>query len=124
MKKVLIIDDEKDFCAFVKMNLELTGLYSVTVATTGAEGIAEASRCVPEIILLDVMMPDMSGFDALREIKGKKATASIPVVMLTAISTDEAKAKATGLYNEDYLVKPIAVSELRAKIDGVLSRRF
>ena len=124
MKKVLIIDDEKDFGFFIKQNLELTGGYNVIVATGGKEGMLAAQRAKPDLILLDVIMPQMSGFEVLQALKDNKATTMIPVIMLTAVDTDEAKEKALGLYNEDYIVKPVAMSELKAKIDSVLSRRF
>jgi DNA-binding response OmpR family regulator len=124
MKKILIIDDEKDFGFFVKQNLELVGGYNVMVATSGKDGIAAALRYKPDLILLDVIMPQMSGFEVLQVLKDTKDTTMIPVVMLTAVDTDEAKEKALGLYNEDYIVKPVAISELKAKVDAVLSRRF
>ena len=124
MKKVLIIDDETDFVFFVKQNLELAGEYSVIVATSGKDGISAALRHKPDLILLDIVMPQMSGFEVLQALKDSRATTSIPVVMLTAVDTDEAKEKALGLYDEDYIVKPVAISELKTKIDSVLSRRF
>jgi two-component system OmpR family response regulator len=124
MKKILIIDDEKDFGFFVKQNLELVGGYSVIVTTGGKDGIAAALRYKPDLILLDVIMPQMSGFEVLQTLKDGTATTMIPVIMLTAVDTDEAKEKALGLYNEDYIVKPVAISELKAKIDAVLARRF
>ncbi len=123
MKKILVIDDEKDFGFFLKQNLELAGGYSVTVATSGRDGIAAAAHYKPDLILLDVIMPNMSGFEVLKELKENRATTAIPVVMLTAVDTEEAKEKALGLYNEDYIVKPVAISELKAKVDEVLSRR-
>ncbi len=120
----MIIDDEKDFGFFLKQNLELGGKYGVTVATNGKDGIAAAIRQRPDLILLDVIMPQMSGFEVLRTLKETQETTSIPVIMLTAVDTHEAKEKALGLYNEDYIVKPVAISELRTKIDGVFSRKF
>lgn len=124
MKKILIIDDEKDFGFFVKQNLELVGGYNVMVTTGGKDGIAAALRYKPDLILLDVIMPQMSGFEVLQALKDSTATTMIPVIMLTAVDTDEAKEKALGLYNEDYIVKPVAISELKTKIDAVLARRF
>jgi DNA-binding response OmpR family regulator len=124
MKKILIIDDENNFGFFVKQNLEMLGGYAVIVATTGKDGIAAATRHTPDLILLDVVMPNMSGFEVLEKLKHNKATTAIPVIMLTAVDTEEAKEKALGLYNEDYIVKPVAISELKAKIDGVLSRNI
>lgn len=123
MKKILIIDDEKDFCYFIKQTIELMGPYQVVVATNGREGLSAASRHRPDIILLDVMMPAMDGLQVLESLKNNEATTSIPVVMLTAVDTDDAKESALELFNEDYIVKPVAISDLKAKIDDVLSRR-
>lgn len=123
MRKVLIIDDEKDFVYFVKKDMELSGAYIVLAATNGKDGIDIAARQKPDIIVLDVVMPNMGGFEVLAALKANKSTTSIPVIMLTAIDNDEAKEKALSLYNEDYIVKPVAISELRSRIDGVLQRR-
>ena len=124
MKNVLMIDDEKEFCMVVKQNLEMKGDYRVEIAMDGKSGIAAALRHKPDLILLDIIMPGMGGFDVLRELKNKKETTSIPVIMLTAIGSEEAKEKALGLYDEDYVVKPVLLSDLDAKIRAVLSRRF
>lgn len=124
MKKILLIDDEKDFGFFIKQNLEMTGGYNVTVATNGRDGISLAARLKPDLIILDVVMPEMSGFEVLRVLKTTSVTTSIPVVMLTAIDTEEAKEKALGLYNEDYIVKPVSISELKIKIDSIFARNM
>jgi DNA-binding response OmpR family regulator len=123
MKKILVIDDEKDFGFFIEQNLELTGLYNVIVATDPRDGIKAAVRQRPDLILLDVIMPEMSGFEVLRELKEHRATTSIPVIMLTAVDTDEAKEQALSFYNEDYIVKPVSISELKEKIGAVLLRK-
>jgi DNA-binding response OmpR family regulator len=122
VKKILMIDDERDICLLVKQNLEISGDYKVIVATNGRDGIAAASREKPDIILLDIIMPGMSGFEVLEKLKTRTDTTSIPVVMLTAVGTEEAKEKAMSLYNEEYLVKPVRTDVLMAKIGEVLSR--
>lgn len=124
MKKILVIDDEKEFCMIVKQNLEMKGGYRVEVATDGNSGITAALQHKPDLILLDIIMPGMGGFDVLRELKDKKETASIPIIMLTAVGSEEAKEKALSLYDEDYIVKPVLLGELDAKIKAVLSSRF
>ena len=124
MKKVLMIDDEKEFCMVVKQNLEMKGDYKIEIATDGKSGISAALHHKPDLILLDIIMPGMGGFDVLRELKNNRETTSIPVIMLTAVGSDEAKEKALGLYDEDYVVKPVLLSDLDAKIRKVLSRRF
>jgi DNA-binding response OmpR family regulator len=123
MKKILLIDDEKDFVYFIKKDLELSGAYIVLAATNGKDGLYMAARQKPDLIILDVVMPLMGGFEVLKALKENKSTTMIPVIMLTAIDTDEAREKALGLYNEDYIVKPISIAELKSKIDGVLGRR-
>ena len=123
MKKILLIDDEKDFIYFIKKDLELSGAYIVLAATNGKDGLYMAARQKPDLIMLDVVMPSMGGFEVLKALKENKSTTMIPVIMLTAIDTDEAREKALGLYNEDYIVKPVSISDLKAKIDGIFARR-
>jgi DNA-binding response OmpR family regulator len=119
-----MIDDERELCAMVKQNLETKGGYQVEVATDGKSGIDAALRHKPDLILLDIIMPGMGGFDVLRELKNNKVTTAIPVVMLTAVGSEEAKEKALSLYDEDYIVKPVLLGDLDARISAVLSRRF
>ena len=121
-KKILLIDDEKDFCFFVRQNLEQTGEFVVLCANDPLEGIKFARRESPDLILLDIRMPRKDGFKVLESIKENSKTLSIPVVMLTAVEGDDAKIKSSGLYSEDYIVKPISYEKLREKIDTVLAR--
>ena len=123
MSKILIIDDEKDIGGFVKKFLELTPGFRVIVATNGHEGLNLAAREKPDLILLDIIMPRMDGFAVLKALKDNLNTTAIPVIMLTALDTDEAKEKTLSLYHEDYIVKPFKAEELKAKIEDVLSRR-
>ncbi|MBP7088900.1 MAG: response regulator [Candidatus Omnitrophica bacterium] len=122
MKKILTIDDEEDLPFFIKANLELTGEYEVVVARSGKEGIKAAIRYKPDLILLDIMMPHMDGYQVLDRLKKSRRTLSIPVIMLTAKGDDESKMKASSLYNEDYIVKPIQIDSLIAKIEEILKR--
>jgi len=123
MSKVLIIDDEEEIGFFVKKLLEHFGSYRVIVATNGQDGLKAARRERPDLILLDISMPRMDGFAVLKALKEDLDTTSIPVIMLTALDTDEAKERAASLYHEDYIVKPCRAEELKAKIEDVLSRR-
>lgn len=122
-KKILIIDDEEDLTFFVKANLELVGDYEVIIATSGKEGVAIASSQNVDLILLDIMMPKMDGFEVLEKIKESKGTLAIPVIMLTAKGDIDSKLKAAGLYDEDYIVKPVQVEILKIKIEEALKRR-
>ena len=119
--KILIIDDEKDFCYFTKANLELFGDYEVIVATSGEKGLRACSKEKPDLILLDIMMPRMDGFELLDRLKRDMKTIHIPVIMLTAKNEEESKIQAAGLYSDDYLVKPVEINVLKSKIDKVLA---
>ncbi|MFC1859727.1 response regulator transcription factor [Thermodesulfobacteriota bacterium] len=123
MKKLLIIDDEKDFNYFIKYNLQfINPEFRVLTASNGKAGIRKAIREKPDIILLDIMMPKMNGYEVLKKLKKSEKTISIPVVMLSAKSDEESMIEASGLFCEDYMTKPINLNELRAKIDEVLLR--
>ena len=120
---ILIIDDEKDFCHFMRMNLESTNKYKIFVSTNARSGIKTAIRKKPDLVLLDIMMPNISGFEVLQKLKENVNTISIPVIMLTALSDDESVAKAMGLYSHEYIVKPVEMDSLVSKIDRVLLGR-
>jgi len=120
-KKILIIDDEEDFCFFIKANLQLISNYEIFIAHKGKKGLRLASKEKPDLILCDIMMPGIDGFEVLKRLKKNEETQHIPVIMLTAKSEDESKIKAAGLYCDDYIVKPVEIKTLKAKIHKVLS---
>lgn len=122
-KKILIIDDEKDFTQMVKLNLEKGGRFEVSIENKSPHALAAAKRYTPDVILLDILMPEMDGFKVLELLKKDYNTISIPVVMLTAVMTDEAKAKSTSLYDEGYIEKPVTAEELEREIEKVLRIR-
>jgi DNA-binding response OmpR family regulator len=119
-KKILIIDDEKDFCYFVKKNLEAISNYVIITANKGKKGIQIARKEKPDLILLDIMMPGIDGFEVLKRLKRSEKTQRIPVIMFTSKDEDETKIKASGLYCDGYIVKPVENVVLRAKIHKVL----
>lgn len=119
--KILAIDDEEDFTFFLKHNLERIK-YQIITASGGEEGIELAKKEKPDLILLDLMMPKIDGFEVSRRLKEDPKTTAIPIVMLTAKDDEEACKKALSLKNEDYLIKPMEVEDLRAKIEEVLKR--
>ncbi|MDD5431700.1 MAG: response regulator [Candidatus Omnitrophica bacterium] len=123
-KKVLIVDDEKDFTKMTKINLEATGEYEVFIENISNKALEKAKEVKPDIILLDILMPDTDGFTILKRLKKDESTISIPVVMLTAVSTEAAKTQATSLYDEGYIEKPITIEDLIAKIESVLRIRW
>jgi len=121
MNKILIIDDEEDFCFFVKANLELNDKYHVITATEGKGGIRAAWREEPDLILLDIIMPKMDGLEVLTRLKKNRKTQHIPVVVLTAKKDDECMDQAISSYSEQYLVKPVEMAVLESKIEQILS---
>lgn len=104
-KKVLIIDDEIDICLGAQARLEANG-FKVYFALTGNEGLETANKVNPDLILLDLMMPGMDGFEVCHKLKTDPETASTPVVVLTALDDDNSSKKAVGAGAEGYLVKP------------------
>jgi DNA-binding response OmpR family regulator len=123
IKKILIIDDELDFCNLVEKNMGLTGDFAVAIATDGEEGLSLAKKVKPDLILLDIMMPHIDGFKVLEKLKSDMNTIAIPVIMLTAKGDEESKIKAAQLYDEQYITKPIEILDLKTKIEEVLKRR-
>jgi len=122
-RKVLMVEDEEDFSRIVKMNLELLDAdYFVERANCGKEGLKKAVAFQPDVILLDIMMPKMDGFEVLKRLKDNPDTSAIPVIMLTAKTDEESKLQASQLYNEDYVTKPIEAPDLKAKIEDILGR--
>ncbi|OGW76180.1 MAG: hypothetical protein A2Z72_00710 [Omnitrophica bacterium RBG_13_46_9] len=122
-KWILIIDDEENFCEMIKMNLEASGKYKALTAYSGEEGIAMAKSTKPDIILLDISMPKMDGFEVLKALKAHAVTSSIPVIMLSALDDDSSKMRASEMYSEHYFTKPATTEELIAKIERVLELR-
>lgn len=121
-KKVLLIDDEKDLVFFLKANLENTGEYDVLVSTRGDKGIELAQREKPDIILLDILMPEMSGDEVAEILLENPVTASIPIIFLTAMVTkkeigSDVLEKRGG---RNFIAKPITTEELVAAIKKVL----
>jgi DNA-binding response OmpR family regulator len=121
-EKILIIDAEKEFALYVKENLQLISNYTVITASRGKKGIRAALKERPDLILLDVMIPGMDGFEVLKRLKRNEKTYHIPVIMLTAKNEDEFKITASGLSAEDAIVKPVEAKVLRTKIRSVLAQ--
>ncbi len=121
VKNVLLIDDERFFCELAKMNLEASGRFAVSVAFNGKDGIKMARKIRPDVILLDIIMPKMDGYEVLKALKQDPKTMAVPVIMLSAKSEDSSKVKASEMYSEYYITKPIEADELIGKIEWVLS---
>jgi DNA-binding response OmpR family regulator len=121
--RVLVIDDEKDLCFFLKANLEARGEYRVKAANSGEDGLYLAERFKPHLIVLDIIMPVMNGFEVLEQLKRNPKTMAIPVLMLSAKHDDESKIEASGLYCEGYVTKPVQADDLLARVKVILNLR-
>ncbi len=119
---VLVVDDEPNIVETLQDRLEMSG-YHVLTAVNGEEGLEQATKESPDVVLLDIMMPVMDGLDMLERLRQTSNNTDIPVIMLSACSQaqDIARAKAFGI--EDYIVKPFDLGELMVKIDSVLEKR-
>lgn len=119
--KILIIDDDVDTLKLVGLMLERQG-YDITVASNGAQGIRKASSERPNLILLDVMMPDMDGYEVTQRLRSDPALAHIPIIMFTAKSMVDDKVAGFEAGVDDYLTKPTHPAELTAHVKAVLAR--
>lgn len=120
---ILIIDDDADFSLMVKMNLESMGNFEVIISSSSKEGLVQAQKTKPDLILLDLVMPEIDGFEALKSLKKNPGTKDIPVVMLTVKDDEVSKLKALQLYSEAYITKPIGADELKAVVDKILKKQ-
>ena len=123
MRKILIIDDDERIATTVQLCLETHAGYQVLIAPDGKAGIRAAAKAHPDLILLDIDMPKMSGLNVLKHLGTKASTRYIPVIMLTGDSTPEARHEANYGYAEQYIEKPCDMSLLYSKIETILSRR-
>jgi len=123
--KVLVVDDEVDFCYFVKKNLMHEGIFDVITATNGKDGIELAESELPDIILLDLVMPDMPGEDVAAALKDNPATANIPILYITALATkdDVVDREENKIGNNYILPKPVRTKKLIKTILKILSKQ-
>jgi DNA-binding response OmpR family regulator len=118
MRTLLIADDESGIRSLVKMTLQRKQ-YEILEASDGEEALALARKYHPELVLLDVMMPGLTGFEVCRALKDDPATASATVVMLTAKAQDSDRAEGLAAGADDYFTKPFSPIALLRKIDDV-----
>lgn len=114
---ILIIDNEKEFSFFTAANLEAAG-YRVTAARDGYNGFHTAAKSHPDLILLDILMPAMNGFQILEKLKGDPATRPIPVIMISAIHDEDRIKKAREMGAADFVCKPFLIASLIEAIEA------
>ena len=118
---VLVIDDEKDLLELVRYNLEKEHLDVIT-ASDGQSGLEIGLKHKPDLVLLDLMMPGMSGYEVCKELRNNPRTRALPIIMLTAKAAETDKIIGLELGADDYVTKPFSVRELVARVRAVLRR--
>ena len=120
-RAILIIDDEKNLVSSLKDALEFSEEYDVHVAFDGKQALYIVKLHQPDLILLDIMMPHLDGIEFLERLRKMREGVKTPVVIISARTDDETKARALSLDCRAYLAKPFSVAELKSTIDKILS---
>src|ERR687886_241155 len=116
--RALVIDDDPIYSRLVRMTLESNG-YAVTVANTGQAGLQTLQQAAPEVIILDVGLPDMDGYEVCRQVRFES---DVPIIMLTSRSEERHKVQGLMEGADDYVTKPFGSAELLARLTSVLRR--
>jgi len=119
--RILVIDDEKDLIELVRYNLEKEG-FLVRAAKDGESGLSAANKELPDLIVVDLMLPGVDGLDVCRSLRSDKRTAHIPIIMLTAKSAESDRILGLELGADDYVTKPFSPRELVARVKAILRR--
>ncbi len=120
-ERVLVADDDPDILTVVKINFELDG-FEVETAIDGEDALQKASENLPNVIVLDIMMPRMDGLTALHRLRSQASTANIPIILLTARGLPEDRVRGLELGADDYITKPFDITELAARVRAVIRR--
>lgn len=120
-RRVVIIEDERDVARLLEFNLQQAG-YTVVTAGTGGEGLAQVRALLPEVVVLDLMLPDTSGYDVCKEIRGDVQIADTGVLMLTAKGEVEDRILGLEVGADDYVVKPFVVREVVLRVTALANR--
>ncbi|HEY4734228.1 MAG TPA: response regulator transcription factor [Gemmatimonadaceae bacterium] len=120
-ERILVVDDEPDIVALVAYHLAKSG-YAVSTATNGSEGLALARRDKPSLVVLDLMLPGLSGYEVMEQLRSEPPTARIAVLMLTARREEGDRIQGLTLGADDYLTKPFSPQELVLRVGAILRR--
>lgn len=118
---ILVMEDEDALATLLQYNLEKEG-YDVTVAGDGEEGMLQIDERLPDLVLLDWMLPKLSGIEVCRRIRGRAETRNLPIIMLTARGEETDRVRGLDTGADDYMTKPFSMTELTARIRAVLRR--
>ena len=119
--RILVVDDEPEAVELIEFNLKQSG-YTVSTAGDGAEALKKARAQVPDLIVLDVMLPEMDGFEICKALRLDAATTRVPIIMLTAKAAEIDRVLGLELGADDYLTKPFSTRELLLRIKKILAR--
>ena len=120
-ERILVVDDEPDIVALVAYHLAKSG-YRVSTAATGSDALALARQERPALVVLDQMLPGLSGFDVLEQLRGDESTRGVAVLMLTARKEEQDRIRGLSLGADDYLTKPFSPQELVLRVGAILRR--
>ncbi len=118
--RVLVIDDDPDLIALLTRGLQVVGQYEVIPATDGAKGLEQVDVVHPDCVVVDIRMPDLDGYQFIRAIRGDAATASIPIVILSALIQDYQQLAGMLTGADSYLLKPVRLAELVKAIEQAM----
>jgi two-component system phosphate regulon response regulator PhoB len=121
MYRVLVVEDDADINATLQESLRLSG-YDVVGALTGMAGLAEIERRIPDLVLLDQMLPDLDGLEICRRLRANQRTERLPIIFVTARAGEEARVQGLTHGADDYVVKPFSMRELLLRIGALLRR--
>jgi two-component system phosphate regulon response regulator PhoB len=119
--QVLVVEDEDALATLLQYNLEKEG-YQVTVASDGEEALMLAGEAIPDLVLVDWMLPKVSGIEVCRRLRSRHETSNVPIIMLTARGEESDRIRGLDTGADDYIVKPFSMTELFARIRAVLRR--
>ena len=120
-KDILVVEDEPDIRRLVVLHLEREG-FRCRTASNGGDALREAKRAVPDLVVLDLMLPGIDGLEVCRRLRGDEGTAAVPIIMLTAKSGEVDRVVGLEVGADDYVVKPFSPTELVARVRAVLRR--
>ncbi len=121
MPDVLVVEDERDIRNLIVLHLERAGFHCRT-ASTGADALREVKKSAPDLVVLDLMLPELDGLEVCRRLRAGESTVSIPIVMLTAKADEVDRVVGLELGADDYVAKPFSPKELVARVRAVLRR--
>jgi len=121
-QRILVVDDEPDIVELVAFNLRAEG-YDVITASNGVDALERARSALPDLIVLDLMLPELDGMAVCEILRELPVTSVIPIIMLTAWSSEMSRDIGLGLGAEDYMIKPFSPRELVARVNNTLNHR-